>query len=956
MKSNPGSHAFASILRPFLLSAACLAAAIMVPRAVAAPPVNDPFASAVVLDPAISAPVPSTTVDSTREADEPIYNYTLGSVWYRWTAPASGWKRVLVSSTETTISNSPAVGVLTGSSPGSLKLVSIDPSEDFSVRFQAVAGTTYYIHVAEQSNTPGAFQLSLADTGAPVPPENDSFAAATVLSAPLPLSVSGNFRDATVEEREPGAYRGGARGTVWYRWTAPAGTDWLDVYVEDVGASCGVNLYTGTALTGLTRVEPRFLDLGYPESFFRVTPGTVYYFQVFQNGAATRFFTLNVESMETPSSPANDSFANRVNLGSGATVSREDGTTVRATTEPGEKLPVESLTSTVWYSWTAPASGAVEVRTTGAVNHDTFLSVYTGSSLESLSPLAFDDDIDASTNNYDSRVVIPVTAGTVYQIQVGSAYAVWDTFALTINPVDSDLQPFRILSFSLSKPTVDVTSAAVEITCDLTLSDLLDNPSDLLLSFEFPKSVPAWGGTNTLRLLRGMNAPAVFVSGTTYRFTFTLPAGLPAGFYPVIVDVLGVSSGFADGLAAYGGRGGAALPGSVTGLTVVNTGTITPAPALTAFTMTPAAVDVSTGDVMVAISAQASGVLPAQDISLTLTDPLGAPAALNVPGLVHDGTSWKGTLTVPKGFKAQVLRPTVTLLNSVRGRDYGFANPAADPLPAGAAQSLTIQNTDPDRLPPQIRGFTFDTTAVSLAAGSFLLTGTVAIEDENRLAVISMGIDDGARTRYPELVQSRISGTSQSGVYRWELLIDRLTSNGDYYIVVGPTDTVGNTLDFSPVFGTYPVGLPFRFTVAHGGEESAESNWMDAQDFSSITGNARRTATAINVDPDGDGIPNLLEFYFGTNPADSSNAGGGSQRLPVFSWTGSALRLDFGQSVENKDLGPAGSEITGQFSTDLGTWTDVPASSPAAGQYRVESPAAPGSPRGFLRLKAAPVP
>lgn len=955
MKSNPGSHPFASIPLSFLLLAACLAAAILAPRAVAAPPVNDAFASAVVLEPAISSPVPGTTVDSTREKDEPIYNYTLGSVWYRWTAPVSGWKRVLVSSTETAIDNSPAVGVLTGSAPGSLKLVSIDSTEDFSVRFQAVAGTTYYIHVAEQSNTPGAFQLSLADTTAPAPPENDSFAAATVLSAPLPLAVSGNFRDATVEEREPGAYFPGPRGTVWYRWTAPAGTDWLDVYVEDVGASCGVNLYTGTVLTGLTKVQPRFLDLAYPESFFRVTPGTVYYFQVFQNEAATRFFTLHVESMAAPSPPANDSFATRVNLGSGATVNREDGTTVRATTEPGEKLPVESLTSTVWYSWTAPATGAVEVRTTGGANQDTYLSVYTGNSLESLSPLAFNDDIDASTSDYNSRVVIPVTAGTVYQIQVGSAYAAWDTFALSISPADPDLQPFRILSFSLSKPTVDVTAAAVEITCELTLSDLLEDPSDLLLSFEFPESVPAWGGINPLRLLRGMTSPAVLVSGTTYRFTFTLPAGLPSGFYPVIVDVLGVSSGFADGLAAYGGRGGAALPGSVTGLTVVNTGSITPAPSLTAFTMTPASVDVSAGDATVAISAQASGVPPAQAIFLTLTDPLGAPAALTVPSLVHDGVSWKGTLTVPKGFNPQVLRPTVTLLNSVRGRDYGAANPAAEPMPAGAAQSLTIRNTDPDRLPPQIRGFAFDTTAVSLAAGGFLLTGTVAIEDENRLATLSMGIDDGVRTWNPELVQRRISGTSQSGVYRWELLIDRMTPNNNYYIVVGPTDSVGNTLDFSPVFGTYPVDLPFRFTVAHSGEESAESNWMDAQDFSSITGDARRTATAINADPDGDGIANLLEFYFGTNPADSSNTGGGSQRLPVFSWTGSALRLDFGQSAENKDLGPAGSMITGQFSTDLGTWTDVPVTSPAAGQYRVESPAS-GGPKGFLRLKAAPVP
>ncbi|MES2708924.1 MAG: hypothetical protein V4726_20180 [Verrucomicrobiota bacterium] len=939
-------------------AAAALLYALAATPAAAEAPANDAFAAPVILAPALPASAAGTTAEATRETDEPVYTYSRRSVWYQWTAPDSGWKRVTTVTTEATIDNTPAVAVLTGAGPASLRLVSIDPPGEGLARFEAVAGAVYYFHVTEQSS-PGKFLLTLSGIPAPAPPANDSFADAVLLESALPRTAAGTFLDATVEAREPNVYDFGDRASVWYRWVAPAGVDWLDVYLEEVEDAAGVKLYTASGLnkiTDLTLVPPRFLDRAYPEAFYQVTPGTVYYFQLYQNLAATRPFTLHLEAISAPLPAANDAFAARVNLGNAAEVSRSDGSTDNATTEPGEPLPVSSLTSTVWYSWTAPATGAVEIRTLGTGNQDTFLGVYTGTALETLLPLAFNEDIDESNGDYNSRVVVPVTAGTVYQIQVGSAYAAWDGFSLTIKPVDADLQPFRVLAFTLSAPSVNVSADPAALTCEVTLSDLLSDPADLYLSFELPATVRPWGGANPRKFLRGQSAAPVLVSGTTYRFTFQLPAGLPPGDYPMVLDAFGPFSGFANGLVAYGGPDGVALPGNVRALTVVNTAAVTPAPALTSFSMTPATVDTTAGDTDVAITVQATGVPASQELTLTLTDSLGAPTPLRVPRLVHDGTAWKGTLTIFKGTKPQVLRPTVTLLNETMGRDYGYANPAADTLPSPSPEGLTITGTAPDRLPPQLRAFSFDTAAVSLAAGDYLLTGTLRLEDENRLSTLIMGIDDGFQVLNPEFVQSRISGTSQNGVYQWALLLDRNLPDGTYYAVVGPADGAGNTVNYSPVVGfdTWPVNLPFRFTIARSGEESAESNWMDAQNFSAITGDDARTATGINADPDRDGIPNLLEFYFGTNPADSSNAAGGAG-LPVFSWTGSALRLDFSRSAANAALGKAGSGLTGQFSSDLNLWTEVPITSPAAGRFRVESPAAAGA-RGFLRLHAAPLP
>ncbi|HYG78472.1 MAG TPA: Calx-beta domain-containing protein [Planctomycetota bacterium] len=115
--------------------------------------------------------------------------------------------------------------------------------------------------------------------------------------------------------------------------------------------------------------------------------------------------------------PANDNFANRITInGSSATV---NGTNVDATAETGEPAHAgSSAGNTVWWTWTPASSGYVAISTEGS-DFDTVLAVYTGTSVSGLTLVDSNDDF---AHFLTSKVTLPVTAGTVYQIAVGGAF------------------------------------------------------------------------------------------------------------------------------------------------------------------------------------------------------------------------------------------------------------------------------------------------------------------------------------------------------------------------------------------------------------------------------------------------------------------------------------------------------------------------------------------------------
>ncbi|MCA1964396.1 MAG: S8 family serine peptidase, partial [Prosthecobacter sp.] len=242
-----------------------------------------------------------------------------------------------------------------------------------------------------------------------VRPPNDLFVNAEVLPGTAGRVAGTNLR-ASAETGEPNhAGASAPLESVWYRWTAPAaGTLSLDTYGSSLDTTLAV--YTGTEVNALTQRAANN-DSGGLQSFISlpVTAGQELSIAVDGVGTFEGLFSLNYFFQPTVPGLANDAFASRtVVSGAGGTFT---GSNIAATGEAEE--PVHDVaappTHSVWWSWTAPATGVAVIDTLGS-GFDTVLAVYTGGSLAGLTPVAMNDDAGGP----ESRVAFPCSAGTAY--------------------------------------------------------------------------------------------------------------------------------------------------------------------------------------------------------------------------------------------------------------------------------------------------------------------------------------------------------------------------------------------------------------------------------------------------------------------------------------------------------------------------------------------------------------
>lgn len=119
--------------------------------------------------------------------------------------------------------------------------------------------------------------------------------------------------------------------------------------------------------------------------------------------------------------PANDNFTNAIAItGAAGTVGgTNNGASLEVPCESTNLLfdDLTNVDNSVWYVWTAPASGAVTFDTIGS-GFDTVLAVYTttNNTICSATQIAGNDNYKANTLN--SRVVFTVTAGKQYYVSV----------------------------------------------------------------------------------------------------------------------------------------------------------------------------------------------------------------------------------------------------------------------------------------------------------------------------------------------------------------------------------------------------------------------------------------------------------------------------------------------------------------------------------------------------------
>jgi subtilisin len=131
-----------------------------------------------------------------------------------------------------------------------------------------------------------------------------------------------------------------------------------------------------------------------------------------------------------PPPPENDDFADAQALAGDPTASVTGANPV-ATKEAGEPNH-HGITGggSLWYRWTAPASGPVAIDLCGS-DFDTVLAVYTGSAVGALTPLAGDDD---SGCGLASLVSFDATGGVTYRIAVDGYHSSRGNFELQLGP------------------------------------------------------------------------------------------------------------------------------------------------------------------------------------------------------------------------------------------------------------------------------------------------------------------------------------------------------------------------------------------------------------------------------------------------------------------------------------------------------------------------------------------
>jgi hypothetical protein len=191
---------------------------------------------------------------------------------------------------------------------------------------------------------------------------------------------------------------------------------------------------------------------------------------------ALNFFGYNLNNNNPPpppppppAAPANDNFANAHAL-VGCTGS-VNGTNISATHEGGEPThdPGNSPGGgSAWYSWQAPSTGSVTMNTTGSgTNYDTVLAVYTGNSVNALTLVNSNDDIDTGVVT-TSSVTFNATAGTVYRIAVDGWGSETGNFVLNWTQNNCTQGPATV---QLSQPSYVVGEGSGHIAIQVTRSD-----------------------------------------------------------------------------------------------------------------------------------------------------------------------------------------------------------------------------------------------------------------------------------------------------------------------------------------------------------------------------------------------------------------------------------------------------------------------------------------------------
>ncbi len=246
------------------------------------------------------------------------------------------------------------------------------------------------------------------------PPPNDDCSSPVVIAGSGPFVFDTTGASTSVQQS---AGCPDATLDVWYSWTAPSsGTATMET-------CSGVGSLTDTVLAAYAGgvcpawgTELACNDDSCPPNLsqiaFAVTSGSTYMLQVggYAGSSGSGSFTMSV----TSAIPNDDCATPTVIAGAGPFAFDTTG----ATTSAQQSGTCAASTIDLWYSWTAPASGACTMSLCAAPGtlSDSVIAAYAGGACPvSGTELACNDDSCA----YLSQMTFAVTSGNIYLLQVG---------------------------------------------------------------------------------------------------------------------------------------------------------------------------------------------------------------------------------------------------------------------------------------------------------------------------------------------------------------------------------------------------------------------------------------------------------------------------------------------------------------------------------------------------------
>ncbi len=409
--------------------------ALMLPVAsttLAAPPANDNFSNATPITALPFSDSSANTREATTEAGEPqpsCASTTVGkTIWYAFTPAENGLLSAYISTGVPIV-----IAAYTGDSLPGLTEVACHAGWGWErLTFHANAGTTYYFQVGDPGEG-GGLIFNLV-----VPPANDNFANATVIS--LPFTGVVNNTEATTEPDEPQNCSGSAR-TVWYSIT-PGTNAWIraDMVASNFyDTNLVVYQAVGPGLSGLSFVS----CASYGGSVtFNAQAETTYYLQAGSVWSGGGDLQVNVHEIPPP---PNDNF-NSAKVIPGLPFSDTVDTTA-ATREADERTPSCAQWGTlwgktVWYAFTPEESGSISAY----LNTGWFplLAAYTGGSLAELTEVG-------CRGALWGRLTFRAQAGKTYFFQAGGVYG--DGGSLQFN-LEATPPPVASFSFWPGDPSV----------------------------------------------------------------------------------------------------------------------------------------------------------------------------------------------------------------------------------------------------------------------------------------------------------------------------------------------------------------------------------------------------------------------------------------------------------------------------------------------------------------------